>query len=751
MKMNERAMNNLPIPRQTMVSVLRAISIGGLIAVLSACGADQDPEQIDGAGKAAEIVQAADQRQQENSAQLAASSALSAAPIKPILFGDLHVHTSYSIDGFAMELPVMAQQGTHPPAHACDFARYCASLDFFSYNDHAENLTPEHWQVTKDTVRDCNARAQDINNPDLVAFAGFEWTQVGVQPEKHWGHKNVIFPGTAEDQLPARPISARPRGSTVGNTDSIGKMVKLKYVDPLNWTRYNDLGWLLDRIDEIPDCPKDKDGPALEGYCNEVADTPEDLYRKLDSWTDDYLVIPHGNTWGVYTPVGSSWDKQLNSKQHNKKQGLLEVMSGHGNSEEYRSWDHFALDDKGRAYCPEPTDDFLSCCWQAGEIMRQRCDGLSDEECELRVSDARQKALAAGPYPHMVFPDSQPAEWLNCGQCNDCFKPAISTRPKSSSQYAMAISNFKELDESGRPNRFKFGFIASTDDHTARPGTGYKQYERRKMTFATGMRSDFYTQLAMPKMDDPQQPMTVDIEDGMPDQRVGSFSYPGGILAVHSEGRKREQIWSALKNRQVYGTSGPRMLLWFDLVNADNSRLPMGSEVTMNQSPTFQVRALGDYIQKPGCPDHSVTALSADRLDYICAGDCYNPSDKRHDIATIEVIRIKPQSYAGEPVEQLIEDPWRRFDCEQGGDGEGCVVEFSDTEFNRDSLYYVRALQQATPAINGDYLRTTMNEQGQPVKVEPCYGDFRTDADDDCLAPAQERAWSSPIFVNFQN
>ena len=43
----------------------------------------------------------------------------------------------------------------------------------------------------------------------------------------------------------------------------------------------------------------------------------------------------------------------------------------------------------------------------------------------------------------------------------------------------MALTNF---DDPENPRRFRFGFMASSDIHSARPGTGYKEFSRRGMT-----------------------------------------------------------------------------------------------------------------------------------------------------------------------------------------------------------------------------------------------------------------------------
>ena len=176
----------------------------------------------------------------------------------------------------------------------------------------------------------------------------------------------------------------------------------------------------------------------------------------------------------------------------------------------------------------------------------------------------------------------------------------------------------------------------------------------------------------------------------------------------------------------------------------------MGAEVALRTSPRFAARAVGALVQRPGCPDWAVTALPPARLEALCRGECYNPGDERRRITRIEVVRVRPQRHAGEPVGPLIEDPWLSLGCPP--DPGGCRVEFEDSDFvaaGRDAAYYVRAIEEPSPAVNAGGLRCEYDAQGQCVRSHPCYGDYRTPFDDDCLTMNEERAWSSPIYVNF--
>jgi hypothetical protein len=169
----------------------------------------------------------------------------------------------------------------------------------------------------------------------------------------------------------------------------------------------------------------------------------------------------------------------------------------------------------------------------------------------------------------------------------------------------------------------------------------------------------------------------------------------------------------------------------------------------MGTAPHFRVRAVGAHVEKPGCPDDVRESLGPARVASLCHDECHNPGDERHAIRAIEVVRIRPQREPAEPVAPLIEDPWLRIEC--APDEAGCSAEFEDAEFaasGRDAVYYVRALQEETPAINGANLRTRFDAEGGAVSISPCFGSYRTPDSDDCLAPVQERAWSSPIFVD---
>jgi hypothetical protein len=442
------------------------------------------------------------------------------------------------------------------------------------------------------------------------------------------------------------------------------------------------------------------------------------------------------------------------------RQRLVEIYSGHGNSEEWRNWEEVTIAPDGSRSCPEPRDDFLPSCWRAGELIAARCkaEGESDSECEERAALAREHYVDGDIFGHLTVPASRQEEWLDSDQCRDCFQPSFNYRPKSSVQYMMALRNF---DDPEAPRRFDFGFMASSDNHTSRPGTGYKEYGRVYNTEArlTMAGSKVFGD-AMPVEKVEPVAHSRKFAPGMggaffnlrESERSSSFFLTGGLIGVHSEGRSRSEIWDAMQRKEVYGTSGPRILLWFDLLNPAGSTgrgVAMGGEASIGRDPIFQVKAVGSFEQKPGCPEQSVSALGADDVERLCHGECYNPSDERRLITRIEIVRVRPQIRDGEPIDPLIQDPWRTFACDP--DPAGCSITFTDPEFSasrRDALYYVRAIESPIMAVNADLLRCEKDERGRCLKTNACLGD--SPADDDCLGETEQRAWSSPIFLDWQ-
>ena len=60
----------------------------------------------------------------------------------------------------------------------------------------------------------------------------------------------------------------------------------------------------------------------------------------------------------------------------------------------------------------------------------------------------------------------------------------------------------------------------------------------------------------------------------------------------------------------------------------------------------------------------------------------------------------------------------------------------------------MRAIQEPSPAVNGAPLRCERDAEGRCIGASLC-GEREDGLPDDCLAPVEERAWSSPIFVDF--
>ena len=226
-------------------------------------------------------------------------------------------------------------------------------------------------------------------------------------------------------------------------------------------------------------------------------------------------------------------------------------------------------------------------------------------------------------------------------------------------------------------NPLQVGFVGSTDSHTGLGG--YVEEDQWQGTvFGIG-----------------------NFERNM--GRIG-FN-PGGLVAVWAEQNTRDSIFQALKNRETYATSGPRIAVRFDAAGEGalpscraggalapvGDGVPMGGELPMDsQSAVFRI------------------AVSADR-------------------APLETIEIIKGAFKGEAYEEAVIPVWSR-----SGDGrEACVV-WSDTGFDpaAASYWYARVTEAPTPRWSSHH----------------CKAAGRCEEFPEADVMIQEHAWASPIW-----
>jgi hypothetical protein len=420
-----------------------------------------------------------------------------------------------------------------------------------------------------------------------------------------------------------------------------------------------------------------------------------DAHREWDLWRIlkeqciegdtgcDVLAIPHnsnisnGRMFAVDYPGAGSQEQQADrARLRQQIEPLVEIMQHKGDSE-----------------CRNGLEGVLG-------SVDEFCDFEKFENFAFRSTVGEDEEVGqcyGGPFADMV-----PHLGPNC------------LDRKSYVRYAL-VEGLREQQRIG-VNPFKFGISASTDTHNA-IGGGVEE-------------SSF--------------PGHLGNGDSTPEQRVqfnkdipgNASNNPGGLIGVWAEENSRDSIFDALKRREVFGTSGPRIQPRFfagwdldeslcqdgDMASSAYARgVPMGSDLPpggRGLAPRFLVAATADAgtDEFPGTPLQRLQVIKA------WADEAGN-----HHQRVFEV--------AGDPDNGASVDPRT---CRPRGEGFGqlCAV-WQDPEFDASSpaVYYLRAVENPS-------CRYSAHQCAQlPAGERP----------QDCEQPLfdpviQERAWSSPIW-----
>ena len=124
----------------------------------------------------------------------------------------------------------------------------------------------------------------------------------------------------------------------------------------------------------------------------------------------------------------------------------------------------------------------------------------------------------------------------------------------------------------------------------------------------------------------------------------GQTAYKAGLMAVLATERTREAVWDAMWNRRVIATTGPRILLDYELNGS-----PMGSELDATSSPGLaERRELRIEFHGTACADRIDIVRNNEIVETVCpaAPDC---ELSWQDTSPLDEVLLPPAKFCANP------------------------------------------------------------------------------------------------------
>jgi hypothetical protein len=277
-------------------------------------------------------------------------------------------------------------------------------------------------------------------------------------------------------------------------------------------------------------------------------------------------------------------------------------------------------------------------------------------------------------------------------------------------------------------NPFKFGMVGASDSHTSLASTREENYFGKFAGAEPGSEARFDDLVSQDLRPNGDGSLNV----------YHWESTASGLAGVWAQENTRESLWDAMARREVYATTGTRMLVrvfaGWDFEAGEVHRpdfaaqgyargVPMGGDLTMadeGKAPRFMVRALRD-------PD----GANLDRIQIIKGwlDEDGQSRERVYDVAVSDGRVIGSDGRCRTPVGDTVDVSNASFTNSIGDAMLGAYWEDPDFDPEQSAFYYVRVLEIPTPS----WLVYDRNVYGMEIP-------------EGAVLKQQERAYTSPIW-----